>query len=78
MVRFIRQRIPKFKPSRFDGARYEDLVPDTLDIQERAQLAVNGLTGPTDPAMNHRLYFYVNFTAHPPSMSHTASDICQT
>jgi hypothetical protein len=77
-VRFIRQRIPRFKPSDYAGSRYEDLVPDTLDIQERAQLAVNGPTGPTDPSMNHRLYFYVSFTAHPPSMSHTASDICQT
>src|SRR5206468_3338593 len=78
MIKFIRNRIPSFKTPSYRGQRYEALVPDTLDIQERAALAINGLTGPTDPKENHRLYFSVNFSGHPPSMTHTASDICQT
>jgi len=77
---FIRSReeIPPFDVPEYRGERYEELVPDTLDIQERAALAVNGLTGPTDPKKDFLLYFSVNFSANPPSMSHGPADICQT
>jgi len=54
------------------------MVPDTFDIQSRCALAVNGLTGPTDTDRDHLLYFPVNFSANPPSMRHSKSDICQT
>ena len=73
----IRQRIPSFDVPEYRGRRYEAMVPDTLDIQERISLAVNGLTGPTDPDKDHLLYFRVNFRSNPPSMSHGPSDICQ-
>ncbi|MAG35295.1 MAG: hypothetical protein CL878_03475 [Dehalococcoidia bacterium] len=74
----IRETIPSFDVPDYHGQRYEALVPDTLDIQERAALAVNGLTGPTDPDKDYLLYFRVLFSAHPPMMRHETSDICQT
>ncbi|MAG34829.1 MAG: hypothetical protein CL878_01045 [Dehalococcoidia bacterium] len=34
------------------GERYEATVPDTLDLVERAELALNGLGGCLDPEQN--------------------------
>ena len=77
-IQYIREHIPSFDIPPYQGQRYEALVPDTLDIQERATLAVNGLTGPTDPEKDYMLYFNVDFRTDPPSMRHRGSDICQT
>jgi hypothetical protein len=60
----------------YEGQRYEATVPDTLDIHERAALAVNGLTGPLDPEKDHMLYFNADFRTNPPVMWHRGSDIC--
>ena len=76
-IKYIRAEIPQFNVPAYAGWRCEDSVPDTLDIQERIALAVNGLTGPTDPDKDQLLYFRVNFRSNPPSMSHGPSDICQ-
>lgn len=73
-----RDQIPAFAVPPYEGERYEARVPDTLDIQERAALAVNGLTGPTDPDKDHMLYFNASFRTNPPVMWHRNSDICQT
>lgn len=51
-----------------DGVRYEAQVPDTLDLAERARVAINGLTGVLDPAGIHEMYFIVGFACHPPFM----------
>lgn len=75
---FIRKDIPDFTLPDYPGASYDDLIPDTFDIQERAALAVNGLTGPTDPDRDYMLYFRVNFSANPPVMTHGIADFCQT
>jgi hypothetical protein len=72
------RQIPDFAVPPYRGDRYRSLVPDTLDLQERARLAVNGLTGPTDPKKDHLLYFNADFRTHPPVMWHRGSDICQT
>lgn len=76
-INYIRKRTPSFKVLPFKGQRYQAWVPDTLDIQERIVLAVNGLTRATDAAKDYLLYFRVNFRSNPPSMSHGPSDICQ-
>ena len=77
-IEYIRKDIPSFDIPPYEGQRYETQVPDTLDIQERVTLAVNGLTGPTDPEKDHMLYFNADFRYDPPSMRHRNSDICQT
>ena len=79
-VQFIRptDAVPRFDIPPYKGERYEAMVPDTLDVQERAALAVNGLTGPTDPEKGYLLYFLTHFSANPPVMTHGRSDICQT
>ena len=39
--RYIRQDIPSFQVPSYRGKRYEALVPDILDIQQRCRMAVN-------------------------------------
>ena len=77
-MKYIREEIPDFTVPPYGGEHYEVMVPDTLDIQERATLAVNGLTGPTDPEKDYMLYFSASFRTNPPTMWHQGSDICQT
>ena len=43
-------------------------MPDTLDITERAKLAIHGLTSPLDPNDHYSLYWLVNFQNTPPIM----------
>lgn len=76
-IRYIREEIPAIDIPPYRGERYEDTVPDTLDIAERIELAVNGVTGPTDPDLDYRIYFWANFFHEPPVMTHDFSDWCQ-
>ena len=76
-IGYIRQEIPEFEVPAYEGERYEALVPDTFDLQERAALGVNVLTSATDPQADYEIYFGVRFNANPPFMRHEYSDICQ-
>jgi len=77
-IGYISSSIPSLEPPPYRGEWYDDEVPDTLDISERAALAINGLTGPMDPEMDHELYFMVQFLRNPPMMAHSSSDWCGT
>jgi hypothetical protein len=50
------------------GERYEAQIPDTLDLQERAGLAINALTRCTNPEAEYDVYFYGNMQRNPPVM----------
>ena len=73
---YIRAQKPSVHIPPYLGDRYEDSVPDTLELAEMARLAINGLTGPLDPAAGHELYFEVNWCRNPPVMIHDFSDWC--
>jgi hypothetical protein len=75
-IPYIRQDIPTFEIPPYAGVRYEATVPDTFDLQERAALAVNGLTGPLDADKDYMLYFNADFRTNPPYMWHRGADIC--
>jgi hypothetical protein len=77
-IEYICKEIPPFRFPDYSGERYEAMVPDTLDLQERAALAVNGLTGPTDPAADYEIYWRVHFRSNPPMMFHDMNDHVQT
>lgn len=77
-IGYIRREIPRFEVPAYKGERYEAIVPDTLDIQERAALAVHGLTAPTDPDADYEIYWLVWFGTNPPIMRHDWSDAVQT
>ena len=64
-IGYIRESIPDFEVPPYEGERYEAMVPDTLDIAERARLAIRGLTGPTDPEADHELYLETQLLERP-------------
>ena len=56
--------------------RYEAVVPDTLDLAERAGLAVNALTGSADPERNYESYLCAHMDNRPAYFSHGAGGPC--
>ena len=76
-IEYINPNVPEVERPAYVGTRYERLVPDTLELQEMARLAVNGLTAPTDEEADYELYWQASFTTNPPLMWHNESDIVQ-
>ncbi len=58
----------------YKGERYKATVPDTLDLAERARLAINGLTSTLDPEQDYFQWFFVWMNRQPPRMQHNAGD----
>jgi len=50
-IEYINPEVPRVALPAYGGLGYEASTPDTIDIQEMAALAVNGLTEPTDADM---------------------------
>ena len=75
MVRDTRAGSHPFQIPALEGQRYERLVPDTLDIQERASLAIRR---PTDPECDYDIYAQVDFFRNPPVMWHGVGDSCES
>jgi hypothetical protein len=65
----INQDFAAFDLPACGGERYERLAPDTLDLQERAALTVNGLTGPADPEADDEVCWLVFPRTHTASPS---------
>ena len=76
-IGYIRKEIPDFDVPAYEGERYEAMVPDTLDLQERAALAVHCLTSATDPDADYEQYWGLDFRTNPPAMFHDYADLCQ-
>ncbi len=74
---YINPHAPRVNAPRYPGHYYETLVPATLDLAERARLAVNALTAPTDPDYDYELYWIVDLLASEPAMYHTVDDHVQ-
>ena len=62
------------EPIPYSGTRVEATVPDTLDLADRAELAINGLGGTTDPDLAYLHYFNQRFACQPPYMVHHGAD----
>lgn len=77
-IEYINEDIPDFKLPLYSGEIEEVLIPDTLDLQDRASLAVNGLTGPTDADADYEIYWRAHFKSNPPIMYHSFDDQIQT
>ena len=71
---YAQPEIPPLPERRPRGRTYTDSVPATLDLADRARLAVNGMTEPTDAEADYRVYWKVSFRANPPVMYHDISD----
>ncbi|MBI4585220.1 MAG: glycoside hydrolase family 127 protein [Planctomycetes bacterium] len=62
-------------PAEVPGTWYEATVPDTLDLAERAEIALNVLTGALDPNYNYEIFFHTTFKAQPPFMGHECTGL---
>ena len=60
----------KLEMSVYAGQRYAAMVPDTLDLPERAELALNGIGGTIDPELRHHVFFSVRYACKTPYMAH--------
>ena len=69
-IGYIRPEIPDFEFPPYEGERYEATVPDTLDLQERARMAIHGITEITDPVTDYEPYWIAYFRSNPPLMIH--------
>lgn len=63
------------KEQKYSGEHYEAVVPDTLDLAERARLAINGLGGIIDPDISHTMFFHIDYAKNTPAAVHTGADI---
>lgn len=57
------------------GQRYEAEVPDTLDLADRAALAINGLTQTLDPERNYEIYFRIYLDTQPAYLFHDTTGL---
>ena len=76
-IKYIQSKVPKVRLPNYAGRKYEAKVPDTLDFADRSAMAVNGLTGPTDPKADYELYWWAHFDNNPPWIMHTFDDHVQ-
>jgi hypothetical protein len=74
---YINPDAPHVSAPAYPGERYEALVPATLDLAERAALAVNALTETLDPDYDYELYWIADLLAKQPAMYHTVDDHVQ-
>jgi hypothetical protein len=65
---------PKAAPAK--GTRYEDHVPDTLDIAERAKLGIHCMAGIADRNAGFEIFWFADFHRNPPVMIHDFNDWC--
>ena len=65
---------PDFVEPEVTGRRYEATVPDTLDLVERAAMAIRGLGGGIDPDLDYQHWFRIDYSCNPPYMQHHAAD----
>ena len=63
-------------PPRVEGERYEDEVPDTLDLTVHAQYAINAYTRMLDPAMDYRFHGNAHFLRRRPALAISPSFEC--
>ena len=72
------QRItaPEQRESSLTGAYYKAVVPDTLDLAERARLAVNAITGAADPHNNYEVFQCGHCDQQPANFNHNHGGPC--
>jgi len=76
-VQYIREAIPHFEIPPYRGQSYQDKVPDTLDIAQRARLGINALTSIADSNADYEIYGAADFFRNPPTMMHDFNDWVQ-
>ncbi len=74
VIDYPQKKIPVLELPPCRGEWYEDTIPDTLDIASRSELAINALTGITDPDADYEVYWQAELFRNPPIMMHDHND----
>ena len=72
---YINPDIPDFNRPQYPGEYYETWAPATLDLADRARLAVHFLTESLNPNSDYTQYSMVEQMADPPKLCHSLSDL---
>jgi len=67
---------PERRGSSLKGTYYKVVVPDTLDLAERARLAVNAITGAADPHNNYEVFQCGHCDQQPANFNHNHGGPC--
>ena len=63
-ILFLTGLVSGSESERLPGTWYETIVPDTLDLAHRAELAINGITGLIEPS-DYEIYGFIRFENQP-------------
>ena len=74
MTKLDRKLVSAHALPAYQGERYQAEVPDTLDLADRAALAINGIGGTIDPDSDYQMWVEICCTANPPYMLHGGAD----
>ena len=64
-IDYVQPDIPEFEKPPLAGEYYDAMVPDTLDLAERARLAIHAMTENPNPAADYECYWYVSWVPTP-------------
>ena len=76
-IGYVQKAIPALTLKPVEGKTYQDTVPDTLEVADMAQRAINVLTCATDANQDYEQYFSV-YLGSPLRIAHYFSDWCGT
>ncbi len=74
-IGYISPEIPEVSFPPYGGERYEALVPDTLDLAERADFLIHALTSAADPEADYEIFIGSCLNLNPPRMQHKEADL---
>ena len=67
--------MPPAQNLRLSQGTYVATAPNTLDLSDRAAIALNALANTLDPDYKYEMYFTADFFANPPFMSHETTGL---
>lgn len=73
-IEYIRKTIPEVSLFPYQGTSYDEPIPDTLDLAERASFGINALTRIPDSEADYEVGFTLQINRRPVVMSHEWSD----
>ena len=56
------------------GERYQRQIPDSLELSDRARLALGGIIGSIDETLRYHMYFFVHWDCRAPYRIHHGAD----
>ena len=74
-IGYISPEIPEVEFPPVEGESYEALVPDTLDIAERADYGIQCMTNLADPKADYEIWWRAVLNRKPPVMIHDFHDL---